>query len=104
MSGIRQFKVHVIVGGEHCTCDGIEWKEKLWLVPHWLEDKASGVSTPARIIRFESLPHQPFRDGYVVTDPVPKELFDLAPLKQPVAGFEYVELPALSQTEGKKPH
>ena len=59
--GVRQFKVEVIVGGERTTCDGIERKGKLWLVPHWLDGKATRETTPARIIRFDSLPHDTFR-------------------------------------------
>ena len=108
MSDVQVFRVSVIVDGQIQTCDGIEWQGKLWLVPHWLDDKSQEVSTPARIIRFDSLPHQsalgtPFAD-YVLTDPIPKELFDLAPVTQPIPGYEYVDMPALTQPPGDKCH
>lgn len=101
---IRKFKVTVIVGGDLSECDGIEWQGKLWLVPYWYDDKAAGVTTPARVIRFDSVAHGKSGEGYVVNDPIPKELFAVETPKQPVPGYEYVELPAMTKPEGQKPH
>jgi hypothetical protein len=102
---IREFKVEVVTDdGTRHICDGIEWKEKLWLVPYWLDDTGTGQTTPARIIRFDSLPYDRFRNGYVVNLPIPKALFHLAAPLQPLAGFEYEELPAVTRPAGQKPH
>ena len=102
---IRLFKVWLSIGGKDVqSCDGIAWKGKLWLVPVWLDEKATGAPTPARIIRFDSLRHDTFRDGYAITDPLPKELFDLSPRQQSVPGYEYIDLPGLSLPAGQKPH
>ena len=90
--GVRQFKVEVIVGGERATCDGIEWKGKLWLVPHWLDGKATGGTTPARIIRFDSLPHDTFRGRYVVNYPIPKDFLTSRPRHNPALNMKICRL------------
>ena len=38
---------------------GIEHEGKLWLVTAWLIDKATGVATPERMIRVDSLSPRP---------------------------------------------
>jgi hypothetical protein len=41
---------------------------------------------------------------YVIHDPVPKALFETETPKEPIAGFEYIEMPAIKRTEYEKPH
>ena len=105
---IKILKVKVAYGGGLYNCDGIEWQGKLWLVPHWLDSADGKSTTPARLIRFDHLEHSDVRGtnlgDYVVSSSMPKELFALAPLQGPIAGHEYVELPALTLPEGEKPH
>lgn len=38
--------------------DVIEFEGGLWLVTEWLDNKAQGWTTPARIIRMDTIPHQ----------------------------------------------
>jgi hypothetical protein len=97
------FKVLVIdvENGTIAKCDGIEHEGKLWLVPHWLEVPAQGVTKPARIIRFDSIPHQRTpnsRQGveYVINYPIPKELFGSQTPRQAIPGFEFQELPEIT--------
>jgi hypothetical protein len=88
-------------------CDAIEYDGKLWLVPHWLEVLQQRVSKPARMIRFDNQQHQDVRGSkfgdYVLSGPVPKVLLDRTTPKQPVAGFEYVELPDVEIPETVRP-
>lgn len=77
--------------------DVIEHEGKLWLVPHWLEAPSIQESSPARIIRFDNRPHQRalgsnFGD-YILNGPIPRVLLEPNSPKEPVPGFEYVELP-----------
>ena len=77
-------------------------------MPLWLDDTTQGVTTPARIIRFDSLRHQDIRGSgiadYVLNVSVPEELFDQKPVKQPMPGFEFIEMPAVTLPAGTKPH
>jgi hypothetical protein len=107
---MRQFQV-LVIGVEDGTinkCDGIEHEGKLWLVPRWLDAPAQGVTRPARLIRFDSVPHQHTpnaRDGieYVINYPIPIQLFEIQTPKQEVPGFEFVEMPELTlPLPGKK--
>ena len=97
------FKV-MVIGVENGTiakCDGIAFEGKLWLVPHWIDAPAQGVTKPARLIRFDSLAHQHTQGSkygaeYVVNYPIPKELFDVPTPKQAIPGFEIRELPEIA--------
>jgi len=94
---MKVLKVKVSVGGALCNADGIEYEGKLWLVPHWLDMPAQGVTMPSRIIRFDILPHADVRGtnlgDYILNGPMPKELFEPQTPKQAIAGYEYRELP-----------
>jgi hypothetical protein len=87
--------------GELFQVDVIEHDRKLWLVPHWLDVPAQGVSKPARIIRMDILPHQknppnsPYGD-YVLNVPIPKALLNPQTPKRTIAGFEVQELPEIT--------
>jgi hypothetical protein len=89
-----------VAGGTISQCDAIEYDNKLWLVPNWLDIPAQGVTKPARIIRFDSLRHQktpgPNGADFVINDPIPKELFDARTPRQAIPGFEFVEMPEIS--------
>lgn len=58
--------------------DVIEFEGGLWLVTEWLDNKAQGWTTPARIIRMDTIPHQRAQQGsdvdYVVNISIPKAL------------------------------
>src|SRR4051812_10620758 len=102
---MKIFKVKVVFGGIISNVDGIEWQGKLWLVPHWLDNKAAGQTTPARIIRFDNLDYEDVRGtnlgDFVITNSMPKELFSVETPKQPIAGYEYIELPAMTPPADK---
>jgi hypothetical protein len=97
------FKVMVIASddGSIHKCDGIEHESKLWLVPRWLDAPALGETKPARLIRFDSLPHQhtpgsKYGAEYVINYPIPKELFEVRTPRQAIPGFEFEEFPEIS--------
>jgi hypothetical protein len=80
--------------------DTIEFEGKLWLVPHWLDEPIRKVTKPARLIRMDLLPHQSmagtgYGADFVVSYRIPKELFELTPLKEQLPGYEVLELPEL---------
>jgi len=88
--------------------DGIEYDNKLWLVPSWLEVPGKRVSMPARIIRFDNLPHQSLRGSrypadYLLNGPVPKALLGRETPREIVSGYEYVELPEIEVPESVRP-
>jgi len=100
---MRQF-LALVIGLEDGTvsqCDGCEHEGKLWLVPRWLDAPAQGVTKPARLVRFDSVPHQhtpnaPNGFEYVINYPMPKHLFEVQTPKQEMSGFEFVEMPELT--------
>lgn len=60
MTPINSPKLKALVGNDHglFTIDVIEYEGGLWLVTEWLDNKALGWTTPARIIRMDTIPHQ----------------------------------------------
>ena len=57
---IKVLKVGVGSGGGAIQeCDAIKYDGKLWLVPQWLDEPGRGTTKPRRMIRIDSLPHQP---------------------------------------------
>lgn len=84
--------------GSFHEIDLIEHDNEIWLVPHWYDVPAQGVTKPARIIRLKSLRYQPpvgNRD-YVVNTPIPTALLNLPTPKQSIAGIEVQEMPEIS--------
>ncbi len=41
------------------SCDAINYKDGIWLVPQWLEDSANGLAKPVRIVRIDQFGLQP---------------------------------------------
>jgi hypothetical protein len=99
---MRRFKA-LVIGVEDGTIgkiDGLEYEGKLWIVPQWCDIPAKGVTKPARLIRFDTLPHQvtpnsQYGVDFVLNSPIPKELFDLQTPKQAIPGFEFLEMPEI---------
>lgn len=61
------------------SCDTIEYKGKLWLVPEWLDgEPKKGYSKPVRIICMSSLEQSDSfeENDYVLKDPIPKAVLD----------------------------
>lgn len=62
------------------SIDVIEFEGGLWLVPEWIDHITEGWTSPARIIRMDTLPYQ--RDtgltdtDFVVNVTIPTELLD----------------------------
>lgn len=79
----------------------IEYEGALWIVTRWLEHKTEPLRRPARLIRMTGLQFQeidPEQQGadYMVSQPIPRALFDdRAPRKVP-AGFVVLELPPIA--------
>ena len=78
--------------------DLIEHDNELWLVPHWYDVPAQGVTKPARIIRLKSLRYQPPAgdNRYLVNTSIPTALLNLPGPKQAVSGIEVQEMPEIS--------
>jgi hypothetical protein len=93
--------------GRLLSVDTIKHENKIWLVPRWLEVPALAVSMPARIIRFDDKQHQNPKSGsfgdFVINVPVPKVLLEPTTPKQPVPGWEYIELPEIEIPASVRP-
>jgi hypothetical protein len=64
-------------GGTVNTMTVIEYDEKNWLVPEWLDYKDAKVTMPARIVCLDLIPHErsPSTDHqFVVSGPVPRSV------------------------------
>jgi hypothetical protein len=90
-----------VADGGISKCDAIEFDGKLWLVPRWLDFPAQGLTKPARLVRFDTLLHQATSNSlqeadYVLNQPIPGELFEIRTPKEPILGFEFLELPEVS--------
>lgn len=77
---IRQFKALVPVGNEVWTIDGLEYDGRLWLVPEWLDIRDEGLTTPARRILMDALPHHRVRGQdlvrFIVNCQIPKAVLE----------------------------
>lgn len=69
--------------GKIFKVDVIKYKDKFWIVPEWLENKAIGKMKPVRLILLDSLPHQKIpvsaKDrpaDFVLNKPIPMCVFD----------------------------
>lgn len=60
---------------------GIEFEGKVWLVPNWLVDLSTGVATPERMIRVDSLDPRPMKGD-------PGNRFDFSNILLPRAVIE----------------
>ena len=70
---------------------GIEYENKLWLVPSWLKDLAAGTATPIRMIRvdeFEKAEEGRFDYSNIL---LPRAVIE--GVSQDVQGFEVRNLP-----------
>ena len=78
--------------------DIVEHANELWLVPHWYDVPAQGVSKPTLLIRLKSLRYQPPAgdNRYVVNTPVPTALLNPQSPKQSIPGIEFQEMPEIS--------
>jgi hypothetical protein len=79
---IKVLKVGVGSGGGAIQeCDAIKYDGKLWLVPQWLDEPGRGTTKPRRMIRIDSLPHQPMTNpafglDFILNGPLPKAVLD----------------------------
>ncbi len=85
--------------GKILKCDTIEFEGKLWLVPEWLENAATGEMQPLRIICLDLLPHQKIQRStpadFVLNAPIPKCVFDGEIPSETTLNFQIVESPAI---------
>ena len=83
---------------EYFLCDTIRYQENLWIVPEWFESKQLKQMRPARIIRLEGLAHQRSQIPgvtWVITSPLPKDVFDGKAQPQPESGIVMVDMPEI---------
>src|SRR4030042_3567666 len=85
--------------GKILKCDTIEFENKLWLVPEWLENATTGKMQPLRIIRLDCLPHQKIQNStpadFVLNTPIPKCVFGGEIPPQTTLNFQIVESPEI---------
>ncbi len=82
----------IFSGSKLIQCDAIEFERKLWLVPEWCDNEVEKKTWPARLIRFDNLPHQRSEGGqadYMVNTPIPEEVLSGKTSK----GFEVLQNP-----------
>ena len=98
---IKVLKVGVGSGGGAVQeCDAIKYDGKLWLVPQWLDEPGRGTTKPRRMIRIDSLPHQPMTNpayglDFILNGPLPKTVLDGVATPEQAAQYEIVELPEM---------
>lgn len=60
--------------------DTIEWSGEYWLVPHWLDSRATGKTQPERIIRLLAFHHEQMIGAdiadFVLTGELPRIFVD----------------------------
>jgi hypothetical protein len=100
ISDAPTFKTAVSDGEHVFPVETIEYEGKLWLVPEWLVNDHEGWRTPRRIICLAGLAVQDVRGmnqptDFVLTNSIPKTVFDALRQGQPVAEFEVIERPPI---------
>ena len=106
---IKVLKVGVGSGGGAIQeCDAIKYDGKLWLVPQWLDEPGSGTTKPRRIIRIDSLPHEPMTNpafglDFILNGPLPKAVLDGVATPEQAAQYEIVELPEIEISMPQSP-
>ena len=106
---IKVLKVGVGSGGGAIQeCDAIKYDGKLWLVPQWLDEPGRGTTKPRRMIRIDSLPHQPMTNpafglDFILNGPLPKAVLDGAATPEQAAQYEIVELPEIEISMPQSP-
>jgi len=95
-------------GGAIQECDAIKYDGKLWLVPQWLDEPGSGTTKPRRIIRIDSLPHEPMTNpafglDFILSGPLPKAVLDGVATPEQAAQYEIVELPEIEISMPQSP-
>ena len=75
---------------------GIEYENKLWLITAWVVNQSTGVGTPERMIRVDSLdrPPQKCDPGYkydYIIQLLPKDVIE--GVSEEIPGFEVRSLP-----------
>jgi hypothetical protein len=84
---MRIFQTLLAIGddGYVYRMDTIEYEGRVWLVPAWLESRATGGRKPERMICLDNLPHQRIdpQDSPVdspihfrLVDPIPKTVLE----------------------------
>ena len=74
------FKVIVITSGGHINVvDGVEYDDRLWLVPKWLYSHSLSVLSPDIMIRFDNLSFHKqdcSERAYILREVIPASLLD----------------------------
>ncbi len=91
----------VIVNDEHRLQQlvVVHWRDRLWIVPEWIDDAEQAVKKPARLICLDSLHYREHRDRpfrYSVVAPIPSTVLDGTHPAPQFLGFDVVEAPDIA--------
>jgi hypothetical protein len=78
--------------------DVIQYEERFWLVPEWLDNHAEKISMPVRIISFDQVAHHRMKGTnpeFVVECPIPKSVFEDRLSSEEAKQYEIVERPPI---------
>ena len=87
------------------SCDTIEYKGTMWLVPQWVDFINEGIKKPIRLVRLDRFQHQAIKFGendFVLNEAVPSAFFETLPPKQIPARFVVLESPDISMPMSSK--
>lgn len=96
---IYQIMVPSTDSGDVFMCDGIDYKGGIWIVPYWINNPATGLRTPTRIVRVDLLGLQTGWQQFGADYAVPTMKLPTAVLEgraQPEAPIELIESPPIS--------
>lgn len=85
----------------------IYWRDRLWIVPEWIELPGQKQRRPARLICLNSLHYREHRDRpyrYSLIAPIPRSVLDGSHPAPQVLGFEVVEAPDIAWPLQGRPH
>src|ERR1017187_3030857 len=94
------FRTLGVVGGEPEVIDIIEYDDRVWIVAKWSEPLPEGWSRPLRIVCAQELDLRRllmgnYREGFLLSEPIPTSLFDDVISPEIRAAFEIVDQPPL---------
>lgn len=86
-SEIRFFRVDFASDDGPGWKQGIEYDGKLWMILEAMKHVATRATRPLRMLRIDTLPYQPYPNGFLLALPIPKLVLE----GQTDGGFEVLQ-------------